>query len=425
MQGSLLMDRVIPKKKGDGSFSRTRLTSEIPGWIFQADWKATGPRLLGAALGVVIVGMLAAGLWPFHSPRNQVTWLAGGHGVRFGLHGTILGSFEPKGSNVSADAPCSLEIWFQPARPWSLGTLIHFYSPCNGRQFSLHQVNGRLAVESDPYDRHYRAPTITLFIEDVLLRPGLSFVTITSAGGHTLAYVDGRLVLTAVGFPLSGQDLHGELVIANSARIESSWSGLLRGLAVYDECLSPTQVVHHYETWTKQGRPDISEKERATKVYSFDEGTGSVVHNRVHSGIDLYIPERFVVLHQVFLRPFWEEYEPTWDYWRDVVLFNIVGFIPFGFLCCAYLSLAKRVKRPGLVTVLLGFAVSLTIECLQALLPTRDSGTTDLITNTLGASLGVWFYLWDIWRPPCTRIWTHLVESKAAGLSKEARRSRS
>lgn len=100
------------------------------------------------------------------------------------------------------------------------------------------------------------------------------------------------------------------------------------------------------------------------------------------------IPDKYMVLDQIFLQPFWTEFEMSRSYWSSA-LKNIVGFIPFGFFFGARLSLAGRVKRVALTSVLLGALLSLTIEILQSHLPTRDSGTTDIITNTFGTWVGV------------------------------------
>jgi glycopeptide antibiotics resistance protein len=107
------------------------------------------------------------------------------------------------------------------------------------------------------------------------------------------------------------------------------------------------------------------------------------------------IPEHFFVLHEPFLELPWNEYYPGWNYWKDVAI-NIAGFIPLGFLFWAYFSLVLRIEHPTVVTVAFGFAVSLTIEVLQAFLPTRNSGMTDLITNTFGTVLGALLCLWSI-----------------------------
>jgi VanZ family protein len=262
-----------------------------------------------------------------------------------------------------------------------------------------------LSLQSEVLEEHYQTLTTRLDMADVFRQGRLAFVTLTSTGGQTSVYLNGAPIKKAANFPISIQDFAGELVVGNSPIAGGSWRGQVRGLAVYDAALSPVEVLQDFETWSRKGRPDISETRDAVALYVFDEHAGNVIHNQVSSGTDLYIPEHYLVVDQAFLRPFWVEYHPGRSYWEGVVLINVIGFIPFGFLFCAYFSLSGRIRRPALVAILLGFTVSLTIECLQALLPTRDSGTTDLITNTLGTCIGVCLFRWSFWRLLAARLW--------------------
>src|ERR1035441_9157507 len=62
--------------------------------------------LLTAICACVLVGILVAGLWPFHAPRNEVSWLSQGNGLLFGKRGSIVttGTFEANRSR--ADSSC-------------------------------------------------------------------------------------------------------------------------------------------------------------------------------------------------------------------------------------------------------------------------------------------------------------------------------
>jgi VanZ family protein len=318
-----------------------------------------------------------------------VYWLENENAIRFGHYGTILSSGILKSAS-SDELSCSLEIWLEPASAWNAGTVLAFYRPLDFGQFSLQQSHTDLALQRDIGDPHHQHQLARMFVDEVFRKRQL-FITVTSDGLNTAVYIDGRLATRSLRFGLSTKDLSGKLIIANSPLQSDSWSGQLRGLALYGSELSAAKVAEHYERWTRRGTPWVVDNERAIALYLFDEHDGKVVHNRVKSGIDLDIPERYMVVDQTLLEPSWKEFQTQGSYLKNALI-NIGGFVPLGFLVCAYFSLVRRLRHPAIATVIVGVLVSFTIEVLQAYLPTRDSGMTDLITNTLGTWVGVVFY---------------------------------
>ena len=335
---------------------------------------------------LTLCGILVAALWPFHSPRNQVQWLGNENGLRFGRYGTVLssGQFEVTGS----DGPsCSIEIWLQPALIWNRGTSLTFYNPLDRGQFSLQQNYTNLVLHRDVGDEYHQT---NLDVVEVF-RKKQPLITVTSNGQDTSVYIDGNLVKRSLRFGLSLNDLAGKLIAANSPLQGHSWSGQLRGLAIYQGELTAEQVARHYQDWTQKGKPAVAENGRTLALYLFDEHTGKVIHNQVRSGPDLYIPERYLVVHQTLLEPPWREFQTQSGYLENALI-NIAGFVPLGFFFGAYFTAVRPIKHAILVTIVFGALLSLVIEVTQAYLPTRDSGVTDVITNTLGTAVGVALY---------------------------------
>jgi hypothetical protein len=348
---------------------------------------------LSVLCALVVCAILVAGLWPFHAPKNKVSWLSDGRGIRFGDYGSLLsvGAFKPSKSNDGV----SLEIWLEPSTIDQAGTIISFYPPERHLiSFALRQSLDDLALLRKNLGQH-RGKATRIYADNVFSNRQPVFLTVSSGERGTSIYADGALVRMSKDFRFSNQDLTGQLVIGDSAVTTDPWSGRLKGLAIYNRELAANQVTQHYQRWLGNGSPGLSVTDGAVALYLFDEGFGDVVHNRVDSATHLIIPERFFVLHKPFLERPWNEYYPGWHYWEDFSV-NIAGFIPLGFFLYAYFSRVRRVERAAAVTIAFGFAVSLTIEILQAFLPTRNSGMTDLITNTFGTLLGVVVCAWWI-----------------------------
>jgi VanZ like family/Concanavalin A-like lectin/glucanases superfamily len=346
-------------------------------------------KLLPAICACVLLGILVAGLWPFHAPRNEVSWLGEGNGLLFGKHGSIVSASPFQTRAAQGDNSCSLEIWLKPSRIDSRagGTILAFYLP--KRQvapFALRQFQRGLVLDDE--SQGSSATKTEIYVGDVFsgLKPVL--VTITSGDVGTATYADGRLLKGVTNIAISDRALTGQFVVGNAPTTAYSWSGQMIGLAIYDRELSAAEVSQGFVDWAKGNPLDSAKRDGLAARYLFDERKGNVVRNQVDSSTNLLIPPHFFVLDEQFLERPWDEFRPTWSYWENVAV-NVVGFIPLGFFFYAYFSQLRKAEQSAVLTVALGFAVSLTIEVLQAFLPTRDSGMTDLITNTFGTAVGV------------------------------------
>ena len=355
---------------------------------FAAVRSANGDAMLLRAMCIfLLLGILTAGLWPFHAPHNEVSWLAHGDGVFFGKYGSMVSAGPFKASESELDG-ASLEIWLQPSDVDDGGTVLSFYTPENRIiPFALRQSMGDLELERAPQGNSARKDTA--YIHNIFTDQKPELLAVTSGQSGTAIYVDGALVTKSADFNFSSRDLIGQLVVSNSPVSPDSWSGKLMGLAIYHRGLTAAEVSGDYEEWRRTGQ--ASAHEGAVAHYAFSEGTGNIVHNQLDSATQLLIPETFFMVHEKFLETPWDGFYSGWHYWKNIAI-NIAGFIPVGFFFYAYFYWLRSKRRRMASTIALGFAISLTIEVLQAFLPTRDSGMTDLITNTLGTAIGAVMY---------------------------------
>lgn len=357
---------------------------------------------------------MTAGLWPFHTPKNEVSWINDGTGLRFGDYGSILSSGTFKPSGAGKEAPISLEIWLEPGLVDDSNTILAFYSAEKMLiPFSLHQSLSDLSVERETLDQQHHATPIRFYVDGVFSQKRRIFLTVASGAQDTRVYVDGALAKVSSKFVVTSQDLTGRLIIANSPTNNDSWSGRLSGLAIYQRELTAKQVLQHYQSWTESGRED-AENENAVALYLFDEGKGAVVHNQVDTVTNLLIPGRYFVLHSAFLVPPWKEYYPGWTYWRNIGI-NVAGFIPLGLFLCTYFTHILRMNRGVAAATVVGFLVSLAIEVSQAFLPTRESGMTDIITNTLGTFVGAMFCTIPMVQTLLANVWLSNSEPNVSG----------
>ena len=110
----------------------------------------------------------------------------------------------------------------------------------------------------------------------------------------------------------------------------------------------------------------------------------------------MIVPRRFRTVDQLRFQSAVSEQRFDETYRNDAIL-NISGFVPLGCIGAWFWLHFVREKGAVLAAVFTGVVTSLVIEYFQSYLPTRYSGTTDLITNSIGTCLGVAAYVLAAW----------------------------
>ena len=345
-------------------------------------------RRFGFFCVLATIGILIATMWPFNFfPPNRVSWLPEGNGIRFDAAGVVVSNAPLRSGGSEPGKSSSLEVLLRPAGVEGVHTILSFYAPDNPNQFLVRQWRDYVLVSRDVVDPLGNVKT-EKFDVDHTFHPGkLLLLTMTSGTKGTVVYMNGAPRQAVSRFTIPQSDLSGQIVMGTAAARYEPWPGEINGLAIYSRELAPAEVLRHYRDWTDGSQSDPPDLAGAVARYAFSEKAGREVHNAVVSGPDLEIPGTFRVPHKGFLKSPAAQFEASWDYARDLVM-NVAGFVPLGFVVCAFVACTRNQRQAILYAILAGGILSFTIEVLQVYVPQRDSGMTDIITNTLGAALG-------------------------------------
>jgi glycopeptide antibiotics resistance protein len=351
-------------------------------------------NILGLICLVIIAVIFLAGLWPFNfSPENRVRWLKDQSGVEFYGQSLVFSTIPLFQSSTIPVKSFSIELSLQSITESGahIGHIFSTFDEQGSETFFVGQWRSHLLLGKGIHGKKtYRE----IGIRDVLKKGDKRFVTITSGADETRIYVDGLLLKSSPKFQLFSmkEKPWGRILLGNAPTGNENWTGNLLSLAIYDRALTGEQVSQHFQKWMIEGKSSLSTEEGIVSLYLFDEHSGTLAHDSVGDH-HLLIPTIFKVLKKTILVPPWEDFQLNRSYLMDI-LTNILGFIPFGFFFSGYLWMKKPCStfRLLLTSLIIAACISLSIELIQAYLPTRNSQLTDVIANTLGAIIGAFLF---------------------------------
>ena len=264
-------------------------------------------RVLGGLLILLTLALLVLGLWPFHSPKNQVTWLTNSNGVRLGARSTILSASSALGVGDSQDRiACSIEAWLVPDRTNDTGTILAFYDAHTGSLLAIRQQLTDLVLDKERLESILPKSAQKVYVDELFHAKKPIFLTIASGGeGH--GDLCGRAARkTNSGFRFSIEGHRTATDRRGFSRPKRRLVGQFQGLAIYSQDLTEAQVRRHHAAWMRTGTPEGTVIEGLSALYTFSEHAGFVTPAWYFwCGVRLYIPNRYSIVDKTILEAPW------------------------------------------------------------------------------------------------------------------------
>lgn len=357
-----------------------------------------------ALIGLLVIQVIVIvhlGLTPFlFSLENQVEANADGPGIEFDAVGIATSDGALVGARDLPDERISLLFEIEPAdEPRSgLGTIFSLEAAAGHTPLIVAQWKDWLVVRV----RHPEHRSLGYWEIDAggLRRNERRFVAITSSPKEgTTIYVDGRPTgdTRKRSIVRNDRDFGGQLLLGCLDDGSAGWRGMLAGLAIVNDVLTPDEVAAAHGRLQRGRFAALGETPGLVAFYDFANLTAA-------SGDDRYVltdgaprtglgtirfPEVFTPHRPaVFGVPELRDMKADW-FLADLTR-NIAGFMPLGLF--AALILVRHSKRRSVVIAFqvaaLGAVLSFAIEAVQIALPMRSSSLSDLTLNTIGALTG-------------------------------------
>jgi len=341
----------------------------------------------------VFLAILFFGLNPKeYDFSNHVSWIGDGPGIRFDKYGFAYAELDselPKW--ISSREGFSILMVFQSERLDNNGSghILTIHPGEDKNQLIIWQWYSHIiAMNNNDYAHRRKIGRVSA---EIPTSPAQQiFLSLTAGKNGTRLYFDGKVVSSNqslhLNFPAGTKE---RLILGNSVYGNGSWHGNISGLALFDRELPPEAITFLYNAWHENGSFTDAEKENPFLHYFFNEKEGARSIDHTGSSTHLLIPERATPLKKNILTGTLSNSGLTGSLTQDIAI-NLIGFIPLGFFFAALIVNLGVIpgKRSLVYTVIFCFAVSLSIELIQAWMPSRSSQSLDLLLNTAGAWIG-------------------------------------